>query len=40
MSEEAFRKIRHKQDMWRVYKHKGNDKDYEVDKDALNASNK
>ena len=24
LSKEAFRKIRHKQNMWRVYKHTGN----------------
>ena len=38
MSKEAFRKIRYrpKQDMWRVYKHTGKDKDYEVYKEALN----
>ena len=29
LSKEAFRKIRHKQNMWRVYKHTGKDKDYE-----------
>ena len=34
-SKEAFRKIRCKQDMWRVYKHTGKDKDYEVYKEAL-----
>ena len=34
----AFRKIRHKQNMWRVYKHTGKDKDYEAYKEALNAA--
>ncbi len=29
------KKIRYKQDMWRVYKHTGNDKDYDVYKEAL-----
>ena len=38
LSKEAFRKIRYKQDMWRVYKHTGKDKDYEVYKEALNAA--
>ena len=37
-SREAFRKIRHKQNMWRVYKHTGKDKDYEAYKEALNAA--
>ena len=27
LSNEAFKKIRYKQDMWRVYKHTGKDKD-------------
>ena len=31
-------KIRHKQNMWRVYKHTGKDEDYEVYKEALNAA--
>ena len=35
LSKEAFKKIRYKQDMWRVYKHTGKDKDYEVYKEAL-----
>ena len=35
LSKEAFRKIRYKQAMWRVYKHAGKDKDYEVYKKAL-----
>ena len=29
----AFRKIIYKQDVWRVYKHKGKDKDYEAYKE-------
>ena len=37
---EAFRKIRHKQNMWRVYKHTGKDQDYVVYKEALNAATK
>ena len=37
-SKEAFRKIRPKQHMWRVYKHTGKDEDYEVYKEALNAA--
>ena len=37
LSKQAFREIRYKQDMWRVYKHTGKDKDYEVYKEALNA---
>ena len=35
LSKEAFRKIRHKQNMWRVYKHTGKDQDYVVYKEAL-----
>ena len=38
LSKEAFRKIRHKQNMWRVYKHTGKDQDYVVYKDTLNAA--
>ena len=38
LSKEAFKKIRYKQDMWRVYKHTGKDKDYEVYKEALDAA--
>ena len=38
LSKEAFRKIRYKQAMWRVYKHTGKDKDYEVYRQALNAA--
>ena len=30
LSKEAFRKIRYKQAMWRVYKHTGKDKDYYI----------
>ena len=38
LSKEAFRKIRHKQNMWRVYTHTGKDQDYVVYKEALNAA--
>ena len=38
LSKEAFRKIRHKQNMWRVYKHTGKDQDYVVYKEALYAA--
>ena len=38
LSKEAFRTIRHKQNMWRVYKHTGKDTYYEVYKEALNAA--
>ena len=38
LSKEAFRKIRHKQNMWRVYKHTGKDQDHVVYKEALNAA--
>ena len=38
LSKEAFRKIRHKQNMWRVYKHTGKDQEYVVYKEALNAA--
>ena len=38
LSKEAFRKIRHKQNMWRVYKHTGKDDDSEVYREALNAA--
>ena len=38
LSKEAFRKIRHKQNMWRVHKHTGNDKEYDAYKEALNAA--
>ena len=36
LSKEAFRKIRHKHNMWRVYKHSGKDQDYVVYKEATN----
>ena len=38
LSKDAFRKIRYKQNMWRVYKHTGKDKDYDAYKEALNAA--
>ena len=38
LSKEAFRKIRHKQNIWRVYKHTGKDQDNVVYKEALNAA--
>ena len=38
LSKEAFGKIIHKQNMWRVYKHTGKDTDYVVYKEALNAA--
>ena len=38
LSKEAFRQIRYKQDMWRVYKHTGKDKDFEAYKEELNAA--
>ena len=38
LSKEAFRKIRHKQNMWRVYKHTGKDQNDVVYKEALNAA--
>ena len=38
LSKEAFRKIRYKQNVWRVYKHTGTDKDYDAYKEALNAA--
>ena len=38
LSKEAFRKIRYKQDMWRVYKHTGKDNNCEVFKEVLNAA--
>ena len=34
LSKEAFRKIRYKQNMWRVYKHTGTDKDDDAYKEA------
>ena len=38
LSTEAFRKIRHKQNMWMVYKHTGKDNDDDAYKEALNAA--
>ena len=38
LSKEAFRKIIYKQNMWRVYKHTGTDKDYDAYKEALNVA--
>ena len=38
LSKEAFRKIRYKQNMWRVYKHTGKDNDYYANKEALHAA--
>ena len=38
LSKKAFRKIIYKQDMWRVCKHTGKDKDYDIYKEALNAA--
>ena len=38
LSKEAFRKIRYKRNMWRVYKHTGKDKYYDAYKEALNAA--
>ena len=38
LSKEAFRNIRYKQNMWRVYKHTGKDTDYDAYKEALNAA--
>ena len=38
LAKEAFRKIRHKQNMCRVYKHTGKDQDYVVYKDAVNTA--
>ena len=38
LSKEAFRKIRHKQNMWKVYKHTGKDDYYEVYKEAINVA--
>ena len=37
LSKEAFRKMRHKQNMWRVYKHTGKDTDYDT-KESLHAA--
>ena len=38
LSKEAFRNIRYKQNMWRLYKHTGTDKDYDAYTEALNAA--
>ena len=38
LSKEAFRNIRYKQNMCRVYKHTGKDRDYDAYKEALNAA--
>ena len=38
LSKEAFRKIIYKQNMWRVYKYTGTDKDCNAYKEALNAA--
>ena len=38
MSKEVFRKIRYKQNMWRVYKHTGKDTYYDAYKEALNSA--
>ena len=38
LSKEAFKKIRYKQRMWRVYKNTGKVKEYEVYKEAVNAA--
>ena len=38
LSKEAFRKIRYKQNILRVYKHTGKDNDYDAYKEALNAA--
>ena len=38
LSKEAFRKSIYKQNMWRVYKHTGKDKDCDAYKEALNAA--
>ena len=40
LSKEAFRKIRHKQNMWIVYKHTGKDKDYDALQRGTKCSNK
>ena len=40
LSKEAFRKIIYKQNIWRVYKHTGQDKYYEMYKEALNSATK
>ena len=38
LSTDVFRKIIHKQNMWRVYKHTVNDQHYVVYREALNAA--
>ena len=38
LSKEAFRKIRYKQHMWRVYKHTGTDKYYYAYKEAQHSA--
>ena len=38
LSNEAFKKVKYKQDMCRAYKHTGKNKYYEVYKEALNAA--
>ena len=38
LSKEAFRKIRYKQNMWRVYTHTGTETYYDAYKEALNAA--
>ena len=38
LSKEAFRKIRYKQNIWRVYQHTGKDNEYDAYKEALNAA--
>ena len=38
LSKEAFKKIRYKQNMWRVSKHTGKDNDYDAYKEALHAA--
>ena len=38
LSKEVFRKIIHKRNMWRVYKHTGKDTHYDAYKEAINAA--
>ena len=38
LPKEAYRKIRYKQNKWRVYKHTGKDTDYDAYKEAINAA--
>ena len=40
LSRAAFRKIRYKQNMWRVYKHTKKDNDYEVYKEQQQTSSR